>query len=652
MPTTHFFTLAAVVTLLLFHFTSPNSTNESDPRTMTCQLAFSSMKREVARRVSRLETETRMSTMRGYVMKRIGPEKGHARIRAFSLCTLICTLSGVLWAQSGAGSLTGTAHDPTGAVVANAAITLTEATTQVRYQSTSNTSGLYTFPQVQVGTYNLSITAKGFKQAIQKGITVSVGNTTVVDIPLQLGQTSESIVVTADATQLQSESTGTTTSITPTLLQQLPLSYSGLIRSPIAFAAFTPGAAGDFTGNPGAQQGFKFNGAPIGSSEKLLDGASMQLASPDLQMNFGISTDAVSEFNVQTSTFDAQYGRMGGGFVNEVTKSGTNQIHGGFYDLLKNNALDATGWYNNHFGNKKAFDTQDDFGAFAGGPVRVPWLYDGRGKSFWFFSYEGFRFKTGGQQTADLPTPAMWNGDFSALWNGGTPWVINGTTYAPRQLYDYTTCSGTNLGQPCQKFVNNQIPMSRLDPITKNYIQYLPKATNTNQPYQNEKNTFLNPVNDDLYSVRIDQNIGSKQKISGSYDVAKMPILDQNITYGPLYTNDFGGTNSHYVRMAYDYTLTPLLLNHMNFGFTRRARVETSPNTIGPWATKLGWHGGLVDTIIPWFAVQYGTASGLPNPPSNDSAFFDNNYQFNEDLSWVHGRHTWMAGIEHSLLQQ
>lgn len=576
-----------------------------------------------------------------------GGSKKPAWRLALAAGALLLAIPGTLQAQSGRGSLTGTVHDASGAVVPHAHITLTGTATQTSYATDTDSEGLYTFPEVQVGWYNLSATAAGFKKFVQDGITISVGSRPALNIALEVGEATESIRVHSDISQLQTESSDVGTTVSPAFMLQLPLNFSGLVRSSIAFTRLTPGFEGDSSGNPGTQTGFKLNGAPTGSPDVFLDGASVLFASPNLQTNYGMSIDAVTEFRVETNTFSAEYGRVGGGFVNLASKSGTNQIHGGVYDLLKNNVFDANGWIRNHNATtrgQRPFDTQNDFGAFVGGPVRLPWIYDGRNKTFWYFAYEGFRFKQGGVGLDSDALPAMWTGDFSSILHTQT---INGITYNGRQLYDYTTCSGANLGQPCQPFIGNQIPVSRLDPISKAAIAYLPTVKNTSQPYQNQPTVSLNPTNNDLYSFKIDQNIGQNQKISGSYWVAKMPILNENLTYGALYTNDFGGTNSHYVRLAYDDTIRPNLLNHLNFGFTRRFRVETSPNALGPWAAKLGWHGGLIDTVIPWFAIQYGQAGDEPHPPTNDSQFADNTYQFDEDLFWTHGRHNFKFGAEH-----
>jgi len=567
-------------------------------------------------------------------------------LRILLLWIAALILSQGAWAQTSNGSLTGIVHDATGAVIPRVKLTLTGVENNTVYSTASDMQGLYTFPQVQVGTYRLTATTTGFKEFVQDGITITVDTRPTIDITLPVGQASERIEVHANAQQIETETSDIGTSISETLINELPLSFGGVIRSSIAFTTLAPGFEGDATGNPGTQTGFKLTGAPTGSPDVLLDGATVLFASPNLQTNYAMSTDAVSEFKVSTNTFSAEFGRVGGGFVNLASKSGTNDIHGGFYDLLKNNVFDSNGWSRNHNPltvGLRPFDTQNDFGAFAGGPVRLPWVYDGRNKTFWFFAYEGFRYKSGGTSVGSVATPQMWQGDFSQVLNTQ---VVNGVTYYGRQIYDYTTCSGVNLGDTCQPFVDNQIPLGRLDTMSKAAISLFPTAQIPTQAYDNSTYQTLNPTNNDLYSFKIDRNLGAKQKLAGSYWVAKMPILSENLTYGPLYTNDFGGTTSHYARLSDDYTITPSLLNHLGFGFTRRFRVETSPNTLGSWASKLDWHGALLDKVVPWFAIQYGQA-GEPNPPINDSTFADNTYQFDESLFWTHGRHNFKFGAEH-----
>jgi Carboxypeptidase regulatory-like domain/TonB dependent receptor len=548
-------------------------------------------------------------------------------------------------AQASRGSIAGGVHDPAGAVVPNATVTITNVDTSTSYPLATNSDGRFSYPALPPGNYKVTVAAPGFKEAVQEGITVSIGTTSSLDIGLQVGQTSQSVTVNADAQQIQTESSDVGTTVSGALIAQLPLNFSGVVRSPLQFMTLTPGFQGDSTGNAQSQASFKLNGAGTGQADVILDGSSIQLASPNYQWNFGISVDAVSEFKVQTSTFAAEFGRTGGGFVNVASKSGANEFHGAVYDLLKNAAFDANSWQNNHLGIGKANDTQNDFGGFGGGPIFIPKIYDGRGKSFWFFSYEGFRFKSGGPQVGSTATPQMWQGDFSQVLNAQT---INGVSYPAQKIYDYTTCSGVNLGKACQAFPNNQIPLARLDPYAKAVIPYLPVATSPGQAFQNLNFTLLEPINNDLYSTRFDQNIGSKNKIFGSYAQADLPIV--NIySYGPkgLYNQSFGSTTTHYVRIGEDFTITPTLLNHFNAGYTRRFRIEQAPGGVGSWADKLNFHGYYDDILIPNNTINYVPATGanMPTPPGDNSFFIDNSYQWDDSVSWNHGRHNWKFGF-------
>jgi Carboxypeptidase regulatory-like domain/TonB dependent receptor len=549
-----------------------------------------------------------------------------------------------MWAQAGGGSMVGTVRDPAGAVVPNATVTITNTDTNTNYPVATNSDGRFLYPQLPVGTYKVTVSAPGFKEAVQEGITVSIGTTSTLDMALQVGQTSQSVTVTANAQQIQTESSDVGTTVPGALIAQLPLNFSGVVRSPLNFMTLTPGFEGDSTGNAQSQASFKLNGGGTGQADVILDGASIQLASPNYQWNFGISVDAVSEFKVQTSTFAAEYGRTGGGFVNVASKSGTNEFHGAVYDLLKNTAFDANSWQNNHTGVARQADNQNDFGGFGGGPVFIPKLYDGRGKTFWFFSYEGFRFKSGGPALTSTATPQMWaNGDFSQVLHTQT---INGVTYPGQQIYDYTTCSGVNLGKACVPFPNNQIPLSRLDPYASAIIKYLPVATNPGQAFQNLAYTLLAPINNDLYSTRIDQNIGQKHKIFGSYAQADLPIIDI-YSYGPpgLYDQSFGSTTTHYVRIGEDYTITPTLLNHFNAGYTRRFRIEQGEGGVGSWADKVDFHGYFQDILFPNNSIQYTpTLGGMPTPPGDNSFFKDNSFQYDDSVSWVKGKHNWKFG--------
>ncbi len=543
-------------------------------------------------------------------------------------------------AQSGRGTLSGTVADSTGAIIPRAPLKLTETSTGSRYDAVSSGQGLFTFPELQPGVYTLTVSFAGFESFTQNGITVTVGSTSTVNPVLKVGTATQSVTVNGDASHLQTQSSDVGTTVPTELIEDLPLQFSGEPRNPLQFVTLTPGYSGVMSNSPTSQGGFKLNGGQQAGTDIFVDGATIELASASLQMNYGISVEAVQEFKVMTNTFDAEYGRTSGGLINLVTKSGTNTLHGSVYDILRNKVLDANSWLNNLQGSARPPDTQNDFGAIISGPVYLPWLYNGRNKSFFMFNYEGFRYDSGGNSLNSAPTQAMAGGDFSALLQ---PVTVFGQTFPSAILYDYTTCTGANQGQTCQAYPGNKITQAP-DPIFKASIPYLPLAPSTaTTPYLNLYQSSLNVTNANMYEIRIDQNIGEKQKISASYDYDWRPT-GYVISGAPL---DASSTNqrTHYVRFGYDYILTPNLFNHFNAGFSRRYRQEFSGigSYGGNWPAKIGLKG-VMNTTFPQFSYNYPNGAAMPSNGANQ--FYDNTYEYDDNVSWQRGRHSFTFGVD------
>jgi hypothetical protein len=553
-------------------------------------------------------------------------------------------------AQSGRGTLTGTVKDTSGAVIQDAAIVLRETQTGSSYDSKSGSEGLFTFPELPPGTYTLEVSASGFEAYRQVGIDVLVGSTSTVNAQLKVGSAQATVTVTSDASHLQSESSDVGYTMSPQVLESLPLPFGGEIRNPLEFAALAPGFAGTMSNNPSSPPAgaFKLSGGQQGGADILLDGATTELASANMQVTYNFSVEAVSEFKVMTNTFDAQFGSASGGVVNLVSKQGKNDFHGSAYDLLKNRVLDANSWTNDYANaqggtivDTKPIDTQNDFGASVGGPVRVPWLYNGRDKTFFFFNYEGFRQQNGGTSQLSAPTQAMLGGDFSALL---TPLIVHGQTFPAHILYDYSTCTGANQGQPCQAYSNNKITEAP-DPVFAAASKVMPSApSSATSPYFNIEDVSSNLEQANEWSIRMDQNIGTRNKISGSYFTGNMPYVSTQ-SLGPLYT---GGNiqGNKYVRLGYDFIITPTMLNHFNAGFTRRHRLETSGEGGfgGDWASKFGLKG-VGESVFPRFDINY-PGNGISEPSDGQSVFDDNVFQYDDAVSWQKGRHSFRFGGE------
>jgi hypothetical protein len=342
------------------------------------------------------------------------------------LACMLWTIS--VYGQNANGSIQGTVMDPSGAAVSGATVTSQNLDTGLITSTVTTEAGLYSLPNLPPGRYSVKVEAANLKKYVQEGVTVQTGGTVSLDIQLQLGSITETVTVTSDASQLETATSDIGVTVERTLVANLPLEVSGTIRNPVQFITLVPGFVGNVGNNPAdnTTDDFKVNGGQEGGTDVLVDGVSISLVSPNIQWNKGVSPEAVQEFKVLQSNFSPEYGESGDGIVSLTLKSGTNDLHASGYDFLRNRVLDANSWQRNTAGQRKPIDTQNDFGFTVGGPVRLPHIYSGRDKTFFFFAYEGFRLQTGGTSVLSLPPESFRKGDFSALLPG-------------TQLFDPTT---------------------------------------------------------------------------------------------------------------------------------------------------------------------------------------------------------------------
>ena len=365
---------------------------------------------------------------------------------------LVCTFVSFLlastlsaFAQTTNGNIQGTVTDPSGAVVGGATVTGRNMDTGFSVTTVTSDAGFYSLANLPPGRYSVVIQGPNLKKYTREGVTVQTATTVALDVQMQLGAVSDSVTVSADAAQLERDTSDVGSTVQPTLVQNLPLEVNGTVRNPVQFITLVPGFVGNVGNNPGdnSTDDFKVDGGQEGGTDFLVDGVSISLVSPNTQMNKGVSTDGVEEFKVLQSNFSAEYGESGDGIVSLTMKSGTNDWHGSVYDYFRNNALDANSWANNTQDLKRSVNTQNDFGATFGGPIRIPYVYNGHDKTFFFFDYEGFRFRTGGSSPISVPNADFQSGDFSADcttgFTGGICNDRNAMNQVIGQLYDPTT---------------------------------------------------------------------------------------------------------------------------------------------------------------------------------------------------------------------
>ena len=547
------------------------------------------------------------------------------------LCTLAFFLlfsAASLPAQTTNGSIQGTVTDPSGAPVGGANITGRNLDTSLSVATVTSDAGLYSLANLPPGRYSVTVEGPNMKNYVREGVTVQTGSTVSLDIQMQLGGVSENVTVSADASQLETATSDIGATVQQVLVENLPLEVSGTVRNPVQFITLIPGFVGNVGNDPGSNStdDFKADGGQENSTDVLVDGVSISLVSPNTQWNKGISTEGVQEFKVLQSNFSPEYGESGDGIVSLTMKSGTNDLHFSVYDFYRNRALDANSWVNNTAGQPKSVNTQNDFGATFGGPIRIPHIYNGRDKTFFFVDYEGFRFRTGGTSLQSVPNEAFRAGDFSAL-------------LPATQLYDPVTHAAI----PGNILTND--PNFAPSKVATNIFALLPPTNGglTN----NVVDTTVSSTTANLFDIKIDHIISDRHRISGGFDYDNTNTGGIS-NLGPL----FGSTtpqNTRYARISDNYIFTPSLVNQFLFGFSRRFRGEIS-NSLGQnYPSKIGLTG-VQETTFPCVKFTSTPYEGLLNN-CGDSQFADNVYQLNDSVSWVKGKHNMKFGGEVRMLQ-
>jgi Carboxypeptidase regulatory-like domain len=561
----------------------------------------------------------------------------------YTFAFLLLSAAVSLRAQTTNGSIEGSVTDPSGGAVAGASVTARNMDTGLTQSTTTTQAGIYSLPNLPPGRYSVTVEVPNLKKYAQEGVTVTTGTAVSLNIFMQMGTVSESVTVTADATQLQTTTSEIGATVSPTLVANLPLQVSGTIRNPVQFIELVPGFVGGVANDPGSNSSddFKVNGGQEGGTDILVDGVSISLVSPNTQWNKGVSTDAVDEFRVLQSNFSAEYGQAGDGIVSLTVKSGTNQLHGSGYDFLRNKSLDANSWVNNLQGLKRSVDTQNDFGATAGGPVWIPKVYNGKNKTFFFFAYEGFRFRNGGTNQDSFPNENFRKGDFSQICQTGfSNGICNDrdkNNNVANQIYDPTT----HVAVPGNNLAND--PNFTASKVMTNVFGLLPPTNGSLN--NNVIDRSLSSTTANLYDVKIDHSFSEKHRISGGFD------YDNTNTGG---TSDLGPIfgshtpqSTRYARISDNYVFSPTVVNQALFGFSRRFRGEVS-NSLGlGYPSKIGLTG-VQETTFP--CIKWGDTNYQVNN-CGASQFADNVFQINDAVSWIKGKHSFKFGGEIRMLQ-
>jgi hypothetical protein len=381
-----------------------------------------------------------------------------------------------LFGQEYRATIAGTVTDPTGASVPNAQVEVREVDTAAVATAQTNGAGAYTIPFLLPGTYKLTATANGFKQAVRDRIELHAGDKIQADLKLEVGITTETVTVTGESEQLKTGTAAMGQTINADETRDLP----GMGRNTYLLATLATGLQSGLYGGTGSGQvsgyGRPYDGAAaqmsvggLGSQYQIMlngiPNAPEERGSAAIYMGFVPSPDAVEEVTVQTALYDAQYGHSGGAVINSVLRGGTNQLHGSVYEFFRNDKLNANNTPSNAAGSPRGVMRWNQPGFVVDGPVYLPKIYNGHDKTFFMFSMELIRNASPLPATFSVPTTAERSGDFSALTT---------STGAPVVIYDPLTTTLTNGQYIRQPFAGNLIPSTRINPIGKAFINEYP----------------------------------------------------------------------------------------------------------------------------------------------------------------------------------
>jgi hypothetical protein len=541
------------------------------------------------------------------------------------------------FAQNVSGTITGVVTDPSGAVVVGASATAEHTATGVKTSAVTNGAGIYTIRFLQVGAYTLTVEAKGFAPTKISGITLEIGQIATVDVGVKISAASSVSVQGTAHPILDTEDVSLGTTLSGTEIENIPLNG----RNFSSLTLYEPGAINTdpsgLTGNNAIERStynndiVSINGNRQQANNYTIEGADNNEPQNNL-IAYNIAPDAVGELRVVTGNANATYGNGNGGTIVAALKSGTNSFHGSAYEYLESQIFDANTWSNNFQGNKKNPYTQNIFGGTFGGPII-------KNKLFFFGDYEGVRHHTGGTASASLLTPDMLAGNFSALTATGV------------QLYD----SQNNFAA----YTNNQIPVN--NPV----VQFLaanpqlypaPNSPPTDGLIANNfRGTQSSFVSNNQGDVKIDFTPDQNNRIDGFYSTGTG--TDFTTALIPVF---FPAHNSYPTKIfgvSFVHTFSPAIVNEFRAGFTRvkwNNGVPSDPSgqfgLTGDEKVGIPFNGAQLYEGFTGQSISNNTSYVGTN--ANPQVFTDNTFNYYDNLTWVHGRHSMSIGGQATRYQQ
>lgn len=531
---------------------------------------------------------------------------------------------GTALAQTGSANLTGVVTDQTGSGIPEALVRVVNAESGSRVEVQTGEEGKYRVSSLLPGSYRVEVQKKGFESQIRKGLTLTTGQTIVVDLILSVGSTNEIVTVEESSPLAETQSQSVGQLINRRMVAGLPMPN----RAATSLVALSPGVVMIDPGQ-GAENYpvFSIAGGRGRNQHFSLDGGNATNASglTRPQQMTSLPMDAMQEFRVIANNYSAEYGHSAGGVITLTTRSGTNELHGSVFEFLRNSVLDAR----NFFAAQRPPLRLNQYGFALGGPIR-------KDKTHFFASWEGTKQTSSVTPLQTVPTEAQRQGDFSGL---------RGATGNPILVYD----PATTVGQDRQPFPGNRIPLNRFDPVSLAAMKYWPTA---NRPGTLSGANNFSANNNSILSrnigvVKVDHLLKTNHHLTGRYYINDAGI-DNRGTFGlPEADPNANATDVRVQSLLGSYVriFKPTLVNDLKVSFFQRKFIDSRYGADQDWAGKVGLRG-VSKAAFPNFAIPGYVALSAP-PGRNQAPIRDT--QILESLSWFRGSHSLKFGFEYRM---
>jgi hypothetical protein len=572
--------------------------------------------------------------------------------RIASLLAVASCAGSLAVAQESRATLGGRVSDATGAVIPDATVVVISDDTGVKQQTNTNKQGNWAVQFLLPGAYHFTVTAAGFKTEDRGGITLQTSDYKQIDVHLEIGSSSQTVEVTAEAPLIDTTAATSGTVITKEEITELPSSS----HVATLLATLSPGVVAQDQNNNVVHMW-----SYIGGSQFTADGGRNNIYSNNFQLDGMPNTqhggyvsfippmDSLQEFRVQTNAYDASIGRQAGSTVEMQTRSGTKSYHGSLYEFNQNNMLNANLFQTNLVGGRVPPIHFNEYGGTFGGPVWIPKVYNGKEKTFFFISFDDTHNqdpRPGG--TRSVPTQLERNGDFSQSF---TTQTINGQIQRfPILVYDPQTVDAKGNRT---LFANNVIPPNRLDPIAQKILSYVPLPNTTGDPTGNAVNNFVSSATRQdkfpVISVRLDQTWNNSQHSFGTVRWSHLNEFIDDFFHNAA-TGNFQERIAENIGLDHVWTLSPSKILDLRFSVSRFGQPNYDKGS-GFDPTQLGFPANLSAKLVkPSFPHIVGIAGDFGTGQAG-TYYYNNYYTWAGSLTHVHGNHTMRYGAEYWILQ-